>query len=77
MGVDQVNLAFKKFFKQEPPNKSKEIEFLTPADFSVVQKKAIVLGFDKDPYKLSEMLARESEAKGLQKNTIGFQSSGL
>ena len=77
MGVDQVNLAFKKFFKQEPPNKSREIEFLTPADFSVVQKKAIVLGFDKDPYKLSEMLAQESKAKGLQKNTIGFQSSGL
>ncbi len=45
---------------------------LTPGDFSVVLRKAAILGCERDADALCKMLAAECEIKGERTQSIGF-----
>jgi len=69
----QSKAAFRHFFELDPPSGMAELSVLTPGDFAVVARKAVVMGADDDPGALLEMLARECAAKPGHRNPIGFR----
>src|SRR5690606_41310686 len=64
MTPDQAAEAFRRSFGQEPPAGLAQLEGLTPGDFTVVARKARILG-ERDPARLrseehtSELQSRE------------------
>ncbi|MCD6526400.1 MAG: ATP-binding protein [Desulfuromonas sp.] len=69
---NQVRLAFREFFSIEAPDSVSRLNNLTAGDFSVVQKKAEIIGFLEQPNELVKMLCSESIVKNNDGNRIGF-----
>ena len=61
---EQNDLAFKTFFKFDPPDELKRIGGLTNGDYSSVKKRAIILDKMNDCEAIMEMLKEESKRKG-------------
>ena len=61
---EQNDLAFKTFFKFDPPDELKRIGGLTNGDYSSVKKRAILLDKMNDCDAIMEMLKEESKRKG-------------
>ncbi len=75
MKLEQILEAFRHFFRMEMPVPPRgEMPRLTPGDFSVVQKKAQLLGLLDQPEKLRNLLIDEaSENGGMEaERRIGF-----
>ncbi|MFK5926559.1 MAG: ATP-binding protein [Desulfuromusa sp.] len=64
--------AFINFFGFKAPTTIKQLSNLTPGDFTVVRKKAEIIGTLDQPEKLIKMLALESSVKRDDANQIGF-----
>ncbi len=73
MTADMVRTAFKHFFDLEIPDGAvNKLTAIAPGDFSVVKKKADILGV-RDAMELVEMLTTEMTAKGVTvREKIGF-----
>lgn len=69
---EQARLAFRRFFGLEPPEALNALDMLAPGDFAVVQRRAALLGLDKDAGALVAMLGRERAAKPGAGRPIGF-----
>jgi SpoVK/Ycf46/Vps4 family AAA+-type ATPase len=72
LSVQQNRIAFENFFGQPTPEELPNIPNLTPGDYSVVRKKAEILGILKQPEELFKMLLIESDAKESTGSQIGF-----
>ncbi len=70
----QIDLAFQHFFHLERPKGQVAPSNLTPADFSVVRKKAELLGLLGNRTSLIQLLAEEVDAKeqGAPRRVFGF-----
>lgn len=66
--TEQNRLAFKFFFKQEPPKKLDEISYLTNGDYATVKTQSLLLDFSDDTEKLLEGLQQEVNAKRYTNN---------
>ena len=64
--------AFRAWFELDAPPAVCRLANLTPGDFDVVRRKAALLGQERDPDALAEMLKAESEAKPGQTSCLGF-----
>ena len=73
MTPDQLELAFRRFFSLDAPISLLELNALTPGDFSVVKRKAEILGYRYDTNELVAMLAAECSAKPDRPQPIGFR----
>ena len=71
LSPEQARAAFRVFFGTEGPDEIADRHVLTPGDFSVVRRKAEILGCLGDPKAVAEMLRAECEAKGSFRR-IGF-----
>ena len=69
---DQIGKAFNYTFGLEAPDAAMALEQLTPGDFSVVRRKAELIGGLDDPSALTKLLAAEVTAKVGRRITIGF-----
>lgn len=69
---DQVGPAFEGFFCLKPPAALRSLTMLTPADFSLVRRKAKALGKMGDAGGLVQMLEQECAAKPNFSRPIGF-----
>ncbi|WP_172122503.1 ATP-binding protein [Devosia sp. 919] len=75
MHQDQAMRAFRSYFGCEPPECLRQLHPLTPGDFALVRRKALVLG-ESAPAALVGMLATEVEAKLTQQSRpIGFAAA--
>ena len=63
---------FEHMFDLSPPPALMRLTMLTPGDFSVVRRKADLLGSECDAGALYRLLAAECEMKGEQTRTVGF-----
>ncbi len=73
MTPDQAAEAFRRSFGQEPPAGLAQLEGLTPGDFTVVARKARILG-ERDPARLLGWLVEEVSARpGAARAPIGFR----
>ena len=63
LSAAQAERAFRGFFRLEPPAGLKRLDWLTPADFAVVQRRAEVLACGDDAEALARMLGEECAAK--------------
>ena len=70
----QVATAFRCYFGLEGPVQLGSLSTLTPGDFSVVHRKAEVLGLLQDAQALTVMLREECEAKRQGTGSIGFRT---
>ena len=70
----QVATAFRCYFGLEGPAQLASLTTLTPGDFSVVHRKAEVLGQLQDAPALTAMLQEECEAKRQGTGSIGFRT---
>ena len=68
----QVAAACKQFFALAPPSGLTRLAALTPGDFSVVRRKAALVGRHEDAEALPEMLCTECDAKPGRPRAIGF-----
>lgn len=76
MSWPQVQMAFRRFFQAEAPDSLKQVELLTPGDFSVVARKATILGL-RSPVRLAHELLAEVAAKPEGKTrSFGFGTTG-
>ncbi len=57
----QARRAFGQFFEVEPPDGLDALATLTPADFALVHRRALLTGEDDDPASLVGLLAAECE----------------
>ncbi len=64
--------AFSEFFRINAPETIGNLSNLTPGDFTVVRKKAKIMGVMNQPEELIKMLAIESSVKKSDSNQIGF-----
>lgn len=65
LGLQQAALAFTHFFGLElPPAEDRQLATLTPGDFSVVKRKAEILGLIDDQQALTELLREEVRTRG-------------
>ena len=69
----QAEAAFRGYFALTPPGRLASLGNLTPGDFSVVRRKAELLGEADDPDALLAMLRDECEAKPGRPRPIGFR----
>ena len=72
LSPEQARAGFRTWFGMEPPAEVAGLATLTPADFSVVRRKAEVLGCLGEPRTLVEMLYKECKAKPEHERKIGF-----
>ena len=70
---EQVKTAFRSFFGLPPLASLATLATLTPGDFTVVRRKAGVLGRLQDPEALAGMLRAECAAKPDKPRIIGFR----
>ncbi|MCY4441284.1 MAG: ATP-binding protein [Deltaproteobacteria bacterium] len=68
----QARAAFRIYFGTEAPAAITDLHILTPGDFSVVRRKAKILGCLGDPKAVTGMLRVECEAKQGKARRIGF-----
>ena len=68
----QSQIAFEEFFGISAPETINGLLNLTPGDFTVVHKKASIMGTLSQPEELIAMLATESSIKEDQGKQIGF-----
>jgi SpoVK/Ycf46/Vps4 family AAA+-type ATPase len=73
----QAAIAFRLFFQLEPLDSLGKLSCLTPGDFAVVSKKAVVLGAQGQPDQLVALLSQECTAKRRSSRPIGFRSGSL
>jgi len=73
LDAGRLKACYQHHFSRSAPSRISELVGLTPADFALVQKQAIILGFTEDDAKLFRLLDKESEAKGGLKRAIGFR----
>jgi SpoVK/Ycf46/Vps4 family AAA+-type ATPase len=62
MDAGQVEAAFARAFRLQPPAGVAKLDLLTPGDFAVVARKAEALG-ERDPVRLARRLEEEVAAK--------------
>ena len=72
LSPEQAMAAFSVYFGIEPPTEVAGLANLTPGDFSVVRRKAEVLGCLGEPGTLVEMLYQECKSKPGHGRKIGF-----
>ncbi len=72
---EQVALAFRQIFQLAPPAGLAALDRLTPADFDLVKRGAVLQGTMQDPEALLDALRREQRAKAGGSNPIGFRLS--
>ncbi len=63
---EQAKYAFEKIFGHMAPLNISELHHLTSGDFSIVKKKALIMGCMSDPDQLYEMLKEELKNKEVQ-----------
>lgn len=68
----QAHLAFNAFFGVSVPKTSNDFSDLTPGDFTVVRKKAEIIGLLDNPDELARMLNQEASVKKKTTQQIGF-----
>lgn len=71
----QLGSCFQHFFNLPSPSGLESLDRLTPGDFSVVCRKATILGQDKNPTELLVMLRQEQEGKPGASPAIGFTAA--
>ena len=68
----QARLAFQRFFGTAAPAALDGLRTLTPADFSLVRRRAAVTGRMSDPATLLHLLAAECEGRTGGRRPMGF-----
>ncbi len=71
----QARRAFGQFFDMEPPDGLDALATLTPADFALVRRRAVLTGEDGNPAALLCLLAAECEGPDGAGRAIGFQAA--
>ncbi len=71
----QARLAFRRFFGAEPPPGLDELRTLTPADFALVGRHAVLLDDRADPRGLLRLIAAECEGRAGPRAPIGFRAA--
>ena len=61
--ADQLRKAFLTFFKLDPPKELETLTSLTPAEFSIVRRKVVLLGIDFDETLIFQLLRQENTLK--------------
>ena len=72
---EQSARAFRQTFQLDPPPGLTMLDRLTPADFDLVKRSALLQDTLNDPRALFEALKQEQRAKGEHTNPIGFLKS--
>ena len=72
----QGRLAFRRFFGVAAPSALDGLRTLTPADFSLVRRRAALAGGKLDPATLSRLLAAECEGRTGSRLPMGFVAWG-
>jgi transitional endoplasmic reticulum ATPase len=72
----QAQTAFRQFFGAVPPSELDELRTLTPADFALVRRRALLTGQDGDLEVLLRLLAAECEGRRYACLPIGFRVWG-
>ena len=67
----QARLAFRRFFALEPPMALDALHTLTPADFALVRRRAVLAGV-RDAAELVRMLGMECEGRVGGRMMVGF-----
>ena len=75
LAPEQAAAAFRRYFGLAAPAPVAALATLTPGDFSVVRRKAEVLGQLEDPQALAAMLRAECDAKREGTGDIGFRAA--
>ena len=70
----QVRLAFRSFFAAEAPSGVEALRTLTPADFALVKRRAVLTGED-DPAGILHLLAAECDGREGPRLPVGFQAA--
>jgi len=70
----QARLAFRSFFAADAPQGLDALRTLTPADFALVKRRAVLTGED-DPAGLLHLLAAECEERDGPRLPFGFQAA--
>ena len=70
----QVAAAFRTYFSLAPPAGVTALTALTPGDFAVVRRKAVLLGQLEEPEALAAMLSAECDAKPDRPRSMGFRA---
>ena len=70
----QARLAFRSFFAADVPQGLDALRTLTPADFALVKRRAVVTGED-DPIGLLHLLAAECEGRDGPRGPVGFRAA--
>jgi SpoVK/Ycf46/Vps4 family AAA+-type ATPase len=68
----QARLAFRRFFGLAAPAGLDGLRTLTPADFSLVRRRAVVRGGQSEPTALLRLLAAECEGRVGGRLQVGF-----
>jgi AAA+ superfamily predicted ATPase len=68
----QARLAFHRFFGAAAPAGLDGLRTLTPADFSLVRRRAALMGGEPDPATLLRLLAAECEGRTGRRQPVGF-----
>jgi transitional endoplasmic reticulum ATPase len=72
MTKEQARLAFQRFFSAAAPAALDGLRVLTPADFSLVRRRAALTGGKPEPATLLRLLAAECEGRTGGKSQMGF-----
>ncbi len=75
LSPEQVETAFRGYFGMASPAQAAALTALTPGDFSVVRRKAELLGRLEEPDALAAMLSAECAAKPDKPRRVGFRPS--
>jgi transitional endoplasmic reticulum ATPase len=70
----QARLAFRRFFAAEPPPGIDALRTLTPADFALVRRRAVLMDDGAHPAGLLRLLAAECEGRPGSRPPIGFRT---
>lgn len=73
----QARLAFERFLGMAPPPDLDGLATLTPADFTLVRRRAAVTGEEADAPALVRLLAAECEGRVGAKVAVGFTYHGI
>lgn len=71
----QARLAFRRFFGAKPPPGLDALRTLTPADFALVRRRAVLLDDGADPHGLLRLLAAECEGRAGPRAPVGFRAA--
>lgn len=71
----QARLAFRRFFGIEPPPGIDALRTLTPADFALVRRRAVLMDDGTDSAGLLHLLAAECEGRAGPRVPVGFRAA--